>query len=218
MSAFLARRAVAAPRCAARAFSTTPARPVAKITLVGMLAQTPELQATSTGREILKYVVASNRGFGDNSKTSWFRVTAFENEGPRRDYFQSLPKGSVLPLSSSLRERRLSFFVLVESVLLTMLCFCAYRTLVYVEGDASLDTYEDAEGKSKTSLSIVQREWPSNASFFPCLKCHTDNVLTHLQAPWRFCANPRGMRPKTRRTAPLRADIFCSATSILYRG
>lgn len=123
MSAFLARRAVAAPRCAARAFSTTPARPVAKITLVGMLAQTPELQATSTGREILKYVVASNRGFGDNSKTSWFRVTAFENEGPRRDYFQSLPKG----------------------------------TLVYVEGDASLDTYEDAEGKSKTSLSIVQR-------------------------------------------------------------
>lgn len=91
MSSFLARRAVAAPRLA-RAFSSTPARPVAKITIVGNLAQTPELQATSTGREILKYAVASNYG-RDNSKTSWFRVTSFEGEGARRDYFQSLPKG-----------------------------------------------------------------------------------------------------------------------------
>ncbi|KAL1862467.1 ssDNA-binding protein, mitochondrial [Diaporthe australafricana] len=119
---FLARRAVAAPR-AARAFSTTPARPLAKITVVGNLVQTPELQATSTGREVLKYAVASNTGRGENTKTSYFRVTAFENEGPRRDYFQTLPKG----------------------------------TLVYLEGDASNDKYEDAEGKTRTSLNIVQR-------------------------------------------------------------
>ncbi|KAJ0109533.1 ssdna binding protein [Diaporthe amygdali] len=119
---FLARRAIAAPR-AARAFSTTPARPLAKITLVGNLVQTPELQATSTGREILKYAVASNVGRGDNVRTSYFRVTSFEQEGPRRDYFQTLPKG----------------------------------TLVYVEGDATNDKYEDAEGKTRTSLSIVQR-------------------------------------------------------------
>ncbi|KUI65406.1 Single-stranded DNA-binding protein RIM1, mitochondrial [Cytospora mali] len=124
MSAFLARRAVAAPHFAARAFSTTPARPVAKITIVGNLAQSPELQATSTGREILKYAVASNHGRADNPKVSWFRVTSFESEGARRDYFQSLAKG----------------------------------TLVYVEGDATLDTYEDAEGKTRTSLSIVQRQ------------------------------------------------------------
>ncbi|ROV98424.1 hypothetical protein VMCG_07101 [Cytospora schulzeri] len=123
MSAFLARRTVAAPRFAARAFSTTPARPIAKMTIVGNLVQTPELQGTSTGREILRYAVASNRGFGDNVKTSFFRVTSFENEGPRRDYFQTLPKG----------------------------------TLVYVEGEASLDTFEDAEGKRQTGLSIVQR-------------------------------------------------------------
>lgn len=94
---FLARRAfVAAPR-AARAFSTTPSRPLAKITIVGNLVQTPELQATSTGREVLKYAVASNTGRGDNTKTSYFRVSSFEAEGPRRDYFQTLPKGSVSP-------------------------------------------------------------------------------------------------------------------------
>lgn len=97
---FLARRTVVAAPRAARAFSTTPARPLAKITIVGNLVQTPELQATSTGREVLKYAVASNTGRGDNTKTSYFRVSSFEAEGPRRDYFQSLPKGSVSPPSS----------------------------------------------------------------------------------------------------------------------
>lgn len=98
MSSFLTRRAaIAAPR-AVRAFSSTPVRPVAKITIVGNLADTPELHATSTGRELLKYAVASNTGSRDNRTTSWFRVTSFENEGPRRDYFQTLPKGYVCPL------------------------------------------------------------------------------------------------------------------------
>ncbi|KAH8783008.1 hypothetical protein F5883DRAFT_537620 [Diaporthe sp. PMI_573] len=120
---FLARRAVAATPRAARAFSTTPARPLAKITIVGNLVQTPELQATSTGREVLKYAVASNTGRGENTRTSYFRVSSFEAEGPRRDYFQTLPKG----------------------------------TLVYVEGDATNDKYEDAEGKTRTALSIIQR-------------------------------------------------------------
>lgn len=91
---FLARRAVAAPRFV-RAFSSTPARPVAKMTIIGSLAGPPELSATSTGREILKYAVGSSSGRGDNQKTSWFRITCFESEGPRRDYFQSLPKGCV---------------------------------------------------------------------------------------------------------------------------
>lgn len=95
MSAFLARRAAAAPRFA-RAFSSTPARPVARITLVGNLAQSPELQATSTGREVIKYSIASNHGRGENAKTSWFRVSSFEQEGPRRDYVLGLPKGFVL--------------------------------------------------------------------------------------------------------------------------
>ncbi|KAH7349482.1 hypothetical protein B0T11DRAFT_289282 [Plectosphaerella cucumerina] len=122
MSAFL-RRSVAVPRIAARNFSSTPARGVARITIVGNLADTPELHATSTGREIIKYAVASNSGPRENRQTSWFRVTSFENPGPRRDFLQSLPKGS----------------------------------LVYVEGEASLGTYQDAEGKNKTSLNIVQR-------------------------------------------------------------
>lgn len=150
---FLARRTVAAAPRAARAFSTTPSRPLAKITIVGNLVQTPELQATSTGREVLKYAVASNVGRGENTKTSYFRVSSFEAEGPRRDYFQSLPKGSVSLLFPSLVTRASGVIGVAKHCL-------TYRTLVYVEGDATNDKYEDAEGKTRTALSIVQRESP----------------------------------------------------------
>ncbi|KAF9871635.1 ssDNA binding protein [Colletotrichum karsti] len=122
MSAALFRRATAAPRIA-RAFSTSPAHNLARINIIGNLADTPELQATSTGREIIKYAVASNSGPRDNRHTSWFRVTSFAPEGPSRDFLQSLPKG----------------------------------TLVYVEGDASMSTYQDSEGKTRSSLNVVQR-------------------------------------------------------------
>ncbi len=119
----LLRTTARAVRPAARAFSTSARRDIAKITIVGNLADTPELVATSTGREILRCAVASNSGSRDNRTTSWFRVTSFEPEGPRRDFLRTLPKGS----------------------------------LVFVEGDASISTYEDAEGKTRSSLNVVQR-------------------------------------------------------------
>lgn len=99
MSSFLrtvSRASGAARPGAARAFSSTPARPFARITIVGHLADTPEVVPTSTGREIVRYAVASNSGPRDNRTTSWFRVTSFEAEGPRRDFLQSVPKGCVL--------------------------------------------------------------------------------------------------------------------------
>jgi single-stranded DNA-binding protein len=30
--------------------------------------------------------------------------------------------------------------------------------MVYVEGEATMNTYEDAEGQKRTSLNVVQRE------------------------------------------------------------
>lgn len=81
---------------ARRAFSSTPARPLARITIVGNLTDSPELQATSTGRELIRYSVASNSGPRDesgNQKVSFFRVTAFPPEGPKRDFIQNLQKG-----------------------------------------------------------------------------------------------------------------------------
>jgi hypothetical protein len=97
MTSFALRRALP---ISARAFSTSAARPsFAKMTIVGRLADTPELQATSTGQEILRYAVGTNSGRGENQKTSWFRVTSFLPEGPQRDFIASLEKGYVALVS-----------------------------------------------------------------------------------------------------------------------
>ncbi|KAI1183712.1 nucleic acid-binding protein [Nemania serpens] len=97
---FLARRlntTAATPllRGASRAFSASTRRDIAKITLVGNLAATPEIRATSTGKEVIEYSVASSSGRKDNKHTSWFRVATFV-EGPQRDYLTSLPKGTTV--------------------------------------------------------------------------------------------------------------------------
>ncbi|KAK2070290.1 hypothetical protein P8C59_004797 [Phyllachora maydis] len=61
-----------------RAFSTTSARPIARMTIVGHLG------------------IASNSGNVENRRTSWFTVNAFETEGPRRDFLLGLEKGSMI--------------------------------------------------------------------------------------------------------------------------
>ncbi|KAI0486860.1 nucleic acid-binding protein [Xylaria cf. heliscus] len=125
---FLARRltSTTTPRLlASRAFSASAHRDIAKITLVGNLAATPEIKATSTGREVIEYTVASSDGPRDkeNRHTSWFRVATFADEGPRRDYLTSLPKGST----------------------------------VFVEGEVLINSYTDADGKTRSAFNIYQK-------------------------------------------------------------
>ena len=81
-------------RAGARAFSTTPQRNLARISIIGNLADTPEAVSAASGREFIRYAVASNSGPRDNRQTSWFRVTSFQ-EGPRKDFLLGLPKGYV---------------------------------------------------------------------------------------------------------------------------
>ncbi|KAF2207127.1 hypothetical protein CERZMDRAFT_71739 [Cercospora zeae-maydis SCOH1-5] len=90
---------------AARAFSTTPARPLAKVQLIGRLADVPELVPTSTGREIVKYAVGVSEGPRDENGqrgVSWFKVASFQ-EGPQRDLLLSLPKGSQVYVEAEAR-------------------------------------------------------------------------------------------------------------------
>ncbi|KAJ6132380.1 hypothetical protein N7471_007595 [Penicillium samsonianum] len=127
MSAFLssmrpAMRMVSAPQTA-RAFSSSPAHSVARLILTGRLGAEPELHATSSGQEIVKYNIATSYGKGDNRQTSWWRITNFVPEGSQRDFILGLQKG----------------------------------TLVYVEGEAKMATWEDSEGQNRSALNIVQR-------------------------------------------------------------
>jgi hypothetical protein len=91
MSSFLLRRVLPT---SARAFSTSaPRSSFAKIQIIGRLADSPEVQGTSTGQEVLKYVVGADSGPKDNRKVSWFRVASFIPEGPQRDLIAGLDKG-----------------------------------------------------------------------------------------------------------------------------
>lgn len=65
------------------------------MTLVGRLTVQPELQATSTGRDILRYGIATEHGLKDNKKTSFFNVTSFVPEGGMREFRMGLEKGYV---------------------------------------------------------------------------------------------------------------------------
>lgn len=89
-------RAVSGPSLAARNFSTSSSRSAARMILTGRLAAEPELQATASGQEVIKYAVGSSTGPKTDRRTSWFRVSAFQ-EGGQREFLLSLPKGYVFP-------------------------------------------------------------------------------------------------------------------------
>lgn len=79
-----------------RAFSTTRSNSLARMQLIGRLADTPELTPTSTGREMVRYALGVSAGPRDESTgqrpTSWFRVASFA-EGPQKDFLVGLQKG-----------------------------------------------------------------------------------------------------------------------------
>ncbi|RAL02127.1 single-stranded DNA-binding protein [Aspergillus ibericus CBS 121593] len=115
-------RAASGAALSARSFSSSSSRSVARLLLTGRLAAQPELHATASGQEVVKYTIASNHGPSSKRQTSWFRVSAFV-DGSQREFITGLQQG----------------------------------TLLFVEGDASIRQWEDADGKRQSTLSVVQR-------------------------------------------------------------
>lgn len=76
-----------------RSFSASARRDFARMTIVGRMGVQPDVTTTSTGREVVKYVVASSHGPRDNPQTSWFRISSFQPDGPGRKYLLNIPKG-----------------------------------------------------------------------------------------------------------------------------
>ena len=104
-----------------RAFSSTPRAALARMTIVGRLGVAPEEVAISNDRTLVRYIVGTSHGKGENEKTSSFRVANFPASEKQKDYLMSIPKGSLL----------------------------------YVDADARMDVYTDAEGNKKSNLSLV---------------------------------------------------------------
>lgn len=76
----------------ARSFSSSSSRSVARMIITGRLAAAPELQATSSGQDVIRYTVATSTGARENRQTSWFKVASFD-QGAQRDYVLGLQKG-----------------------------------------------------------------------------------------------------------------------------
>lgn len=97
---FALRRLIGPAATTARQFSTTPARSLARMALIGRLADAPEMTSTSTGRNIIRYSLGVSNGPRDesgNRATSWFRVASFMDEGPTRDLLLRQVKGYDIP-------------------------------------------------------------------------------------------------------------------------
>lgn len=73
-------------RAPSRAFSASPAAAnLAKLTVVGRLGADAEVFTSPSGKEMVRYVVATNHGSPDNRQTSWWRVTAFPTSEEGRE-------------------------------------------------------------------------------------------------------------------------------------
>ncbi|KAF2638982.1 hypothetical protein P280DRAFT_430562 [Massarina eburnea CBS 473.64] len=92
----------AAPRMSTRAFSTTPRAALARMSIVGRLGSAPEEINVANDRTLVRYVLGSSIGKGEDRRTSWFRVASF-TVGPQRDFLLSLPKGSLLYVDADAR-------------------------------------------------------------------------------------------------------------------
>ena len=85
------------PRLAGqRAFSTSAPRPLARMQIIGRLADTPELVPTATGRQLVRYAIGSQYGKPDENgrrQISWYKVSYFPETESARDLVTALPKG-----------------------------------------------------------------------------------------------------------------------------
>ncbi|KAI4165705.1 MAG: hypothetical protein LQ342_000647 [Letrouitia transgressa] len=75
---------------------------MAKISVIGRLASTPEVLPTSTGNDVVRYALATGHGPKDNRYTSWWKVAAFPADNSVvKDILLSLGKGSLVYLEGS---------------------------------------------------------------------------------------------------------------------
>ncbi|KAL6713187.1 ssDNA-binding protein, mitochondrial [Lecanora helva] len=82
-----------------RPFTTTRPSHLARISIIGRLADTPELTPTSTGQDVVRYALGTSHGPRDNKQTSWWKVAFFPpQEGGIRDSVLGLGKGSLVYL------------------------------------------------------------------------------------------------------------------------
>lgn len=83
---------------ARRAFSTSPIarHDFAKATILGRLANTPDIVSLANGKEMVRYTVAVTAT--KEKPAVFYKVVSFAADGPNRQYLMDIPKGWVVLL------------------------------------------------------------------------------------------------------------------------
>lgn len=71
------------------------------VIIVGNLGRDPEMRYTPAGKAVTSFSVAVSDGFGENKKTIWFRVSAWEKQAETCN--QYLKKGSKVLIEGRLQ-------------------------------------------------------------------------------------------------------------------
>lgn len=74
---------------------------VNKVILVGRLGKDPELRTTSGGKQTCRFSLATDSGFGDNKRTDWHSIVAWEKTAEACGRY--LRKGSLVYVEGRLR-------------------------------------------------------------------------------------------------------------------
>jgi single-strand DNA-binding protein len=71
------------------------------VTVVGCLGKDPEIRSTGSGKRVASFSVAVDQGFGDNKRTEWVNIIAWEKLAELAEKF--LKKGKQVALSGALQ-------------------------------------------------------------------------------------------------------------------
>ncbi len=74
------------------------------ITLLGRLGNDPELRYTPSGKPVANLSLAVDKGFGENKKAIWFRVSVWDSQA--ESCAKYLAKGSTVLIVGELEEPR----------------------------------------------------------------------------------------------------------------
>ena len=73
--------------------SAQQSRGLARMTIVGRLADTPERVATASSQSVIRYALATNSGPRDNRQTNWWKVACFSPSEKFEEVLMGLGKG-----------------------------------------------------------------------------------------------------------------------------
>lgn len=128
-----------------------------KVILIGRTPAKPSLKEGKTGTKYCSFSVATNSGYGENKKTDWHDITAFNNTAEK--CAQYIEKGTLV-----LVEGRISYdkYEKDGKTVKTTKIIADYVT--FLSGKSNVT--QDGNGESKPAQQTDQNNSPEVASAF----------------------------------------------------